>query len=306
LQVALPARLYLEQLQQGAALAGFALAGAIVTAQAGGRRLAVAVESLATDAPPAGWQARLDQFAELAAGDATPGVLIWLPPGAELPADDPGMALVVQAVQEALHKLQPGEAGEAALPIRLAIQKRDDTGAYVSALGGLAPHWARFTDRVNGYFQIDSTQLHRLPGDPAYLDGLVDALVAASRALAVGQTAFVDALDHWRVQRLQGGAGCVALGLPPGDESENGAPLRRRLRATVRDVRPALQAAPADVRVLLLVGHYASMEGEPVGPALRGMDPALFGGLDLVALAADGAVRTLLDITRRTYPPALS
>jgi hypothetical protein len=61
-----------------------------------------------------------------------------------------------------------------------------------------------------------------------------------------------------------------------------------------------LATQDANLRVLVLYAHYGTLEGEPVGPALRGQDPALFAGLDLVVLIADGQVKPLMDVTRRT------
>lgn len=273
-------------------------AGLFVTTVAG-QRIAVDVAPMATGEPPAGWSGALAAFCARLQPGQTGGVLLWLPGGAAPPAQEPAASEALHAVQAAVDTAASGATAEARLPITLSIRKRAESGAYVSAFGGLAPLWAQFTDRVQGYYQIDSTALHRLPDDEAYIRGLIDRVVEASEGMALGEARAAPAEDHWLVQRLRAGAGCAALGLPPGDESENGAPLRKRLRAALREGAARLAGEPAELRVLALFAHYGSLEGEPVGPALRGLDPALFGGLDLVVLLANGAVKPLIDITRK-------
>lgn len=268
----------------------------------GTRQAAFLIEPAGSAEIPDDWQARLDGLAARLEPRLEGGVLVWLPPGANLPQHEPAVSDLVGALQQAIDGLAPGEAVDAALPIEIGIQKRDESGAYVSAAGGLSPHWARFTDRVQGYFQIDSTTLHRLPADEGYLDALVERIAAASAGLALREIATVGAEDFWRVQRLRGGSGVAIVAQPPGDESESGAPLRKRLRLVLREARERLATCPAELRLLALFAHYPSFEGEPAGAALRGQDPTLFGGLDLVALIADGGVRPLVDITRRTLP----
>jgi hypothetical protein len=265
----------------------------------GEEAVALAVESLSSGERPPGWQAGLDGFAARLGAHGPGAVLVWLPAGAAPPADEPAATVAVRAVQTAIHATAPGESRDALLPIVLGIQKRDEHGAYVSAFGGLAPLWAQFTDRVQGYYQIDSTALHRLPQDEAQVRALIDRLIEASAGMAIGETRLVDAADHWRVQRLRGGAGCAVVALPPGDETESGAALRRRLRTLLRDAGTRLAAEQPALRVLTLLGHYPTIEDDQVGPALRGQDPALFAGLDLIVLAADGSAKLLFDVGRR-------
>ncbi|HLZ68518.1 MAG TPA: hypothetical protein VKV26_01275 [Dehalococcoidia bacterium] len=261
-------------------------------------RLSIVLASLSSAERPPAWVAALERFAGRLDTSGS-GVLIWLPPGATVPDEEPAASTVAMAVQQAVMATPAGESRDALLPIRISLLKRDEQGAYVSAAGGLAPLWAQFTDRVQGYFQIDSTALHRLPEDEAQTRAVIDRIVAASTGMALGEARVVEAEDRWRIQRLRGGDGCAVIGLPPGDESESGAPLRRRLRAALREAGERLAGENATLRVLALYGHYPTLEMEQAGPALRGQDPALFAGLDLIVLIADGAVKPLLDITRR-------
>lgn len=268
----------------------------LYTVRAGEETVALAIEPLGSG--PEEWQAELQAFA---ARLTPPGsaALVWLPPGATPPRDEPAQSEAVAAVQQALAALQPGETIDARLPIAISVRKCDEAGAYVSAFGGLAPYWAQFTDRVRGYYQIDSHALHHLPDDEATIRALIDRIVAATEGMQLGELRTVEAEDFWRVQRLRSGRGLAVLGLPPGDEMEQGAPLRRRVRQALNEAGQRLRQREETARALLLVGHYASVQNEPVGTALRGLDPALFAGIDLVALAADATIKPLLDITRR-------
>ncbi len=270
----------------------------VLAAELAGKPLYALLAPASSQEPPAEWQDSLERFGERLSPGAT-GVLIWLPLGAAVPDTEPQAAATLDALQRAINALSAGESADARLPIEITIRKRDETGAYVTAFGGLSQYWAQFTERVDGYFHVDSRQLHRLPDDEAYIKGLVDRVVQASKGLQVGGAATVAAEDSWRVQRLRGGRGCAIIGLPSGDDSESGTPLRKHLRAAVRAAGEQLASHAGDLRVLVIYGHYGSLESDPVGPALRGQDPSLFNGLDMVALIADGGVKPLIDITRQ-------
>jgi hypothetical protein len=261
-------------------------------------RLALAVEPASGSEPQPAWSEVLRRFTHRLDYPGDGGVLIWLPPGAAPAQNEPDASVAIAAVQDAVNAATVGSSATALLPITITVRKRDDAGAYVSAFGGLAPLWAQFTDRVEGYYQIDSTQLHRLPDDETYVRGLIDRIVAASKGLQVGEVSSVPAEDHWLVQRVPGAGGCACVALPPGDESETGAPLRRHLRTSLREASARLDPAGPAVRVLAFYAHTASLDDEPVGTALRGQDPALFGGLDLVVVVAEGRVKPLIDVSR--------
>lgn len=302
----LVARLVLEWLAErtGAPAALTDAGGSPLHGRLGDEAVALAIAPLNSAEPPAGWQAALDAFAARLDPGGAGGVIVWLPAGAALPADEPAATVAARAVQAAINATAPGESTDALLPIVLGIQKRDESGAYVSAFGGLAPLWAQFTDRVQGYYQIDSMALHRLPQDEAQVRSLIERVVEASAGMAPGETRMVDTEDRWRVQRLQGGSGCAIIAVPPGDETESGAPLRRRLRSALREAATSVAAEQNVLRVLALVAHYPTIEADQAGPALRGQDPSLFAGLDLIVLVAGGAVKPLLDIARRLPAPS--
>jgi hypothetical protein len=251
--------------------------------------------------PPVGdghWFAAKSALEERISRSLDGGFVLWAPAGADLPTREPGRSEFITRVEAAASALLPGGGGEVRFPVSLYLRKSDEEGGYITARGGLAPLWARFTGRVFGHFQLDSTELHRLPSAEGYTGTLIDSIALSANALKLGSTVTIEADDAWTIQRLSGGDGLTIIGEPPGMEASSGAALRRSLRRTLPELRAAMLAETADARVVGFVGPYASFEDQPVGTALLGMDPALFGGLDLIVLAADGQVGPILDLTR--------
>jgi hypothetical protein len=226
------------------------------------------------------------------------GFILWAPPGADLPQREPSRSEFITRVEPVAAGLTPGTRAEVRFPVTLYLRKSDDEGGYLTARGGLAPHWSRFTGRVFGHYQLDSTELHRLPEADGYLSTLIDSIALTANALKLGDTEAIAAEDAWTIQRLREGSGLAIVGEPPDSELSSGSVLRRNLRRAFPTLRAALTADPADLRVLGIVGPYAAFKDQPVGTALLGMDPASYGGLDLVLLAADGEVGPILDLTR--------
>lgn len=268
-----------------------------------GRPLAVA---LAFIVPPAGadpWYHRKAELERRCSGRLAGGYLVWVPQMADLPDREPHSSEVVLRVEETLRRFVPGGHGEVRFPVPVYIRKSDAEGSYVTARGRLAAHWAKFTGRVFGHFQLDSTELHRLPHGEGRLAELIDRLVEVANGLELGQMGEVVTEDAWVAQRLRAGEGVAFVGEPPGCDRSSGAGLRRSLRRTVQALREPLLAQEAAARLVCFVGPYTSIAEQPVATALLGFDPGLYRGIDLVCLAAEGAVRPLLDLTRN---PVLS
>ena len=123
-------------------------------------------------------------------GEGLPArIALWVPAGADLPADEPAVSEFAAAVREAAVKLGPHERSYVPLPATLLLRKSSDSGGVVSVTGGLNPFWARFTERVRGSYDLDSNQLHRLPESEEHLERLLDTVVEASTTLDVGQVA---------------------------------------------------------------------------------------------------------------------
>jgi hypothetical protein len=273
-------------------------AALIAHGEVGSARLAAALCFIVPPEGDGAWYRAKESLSRRIRARVEGGCLIWVPQGVDLPEREPRTSEIVLGAEEALGRFVPGGHGEIRFPIQIAIRKSDAEGSYVTARGGLAPFWAQFTNRVNGHFQLDSTELHRLPAGEAHLSGRIDRIVEAANALELGHTAEVSAEDAWVAQRLRGGEGVALLGEPPGSELSSGAGLRRSLRRTVQALRGPLLEVEADAHIIALVGPYTSIEQQPVATALLGFDPALYQGIDLICLAAEGMVKPLLDLTR--------
>jgi hypothetical protein len=269
----------------------------VISATDGEYSAAIAVRSLAPFDDSA-WQERRVRLESAIAEGLPARVALWVPPGADLPPDEPETSEFVTLVQQAAVKLGPHERAHVPLPAVLLLRKNVDSGGVVSATGGLNPHWARFTERVRGSFDLDSTRLHRLPESEEHLEQLIDEVVGRSGQLEVGQIAAIDTIDAWTVQRLSGEGGVTIIGVPPGELGDVGLAVRRNFRRILLDAVPTLRETQADVRALVVLGPYARMEQEGATTALRGYDPASYGGIDFVCLVADGLVKPLIQ------PPA--
>lgn len=224
--------------------------------------------------------------------------VLWVPRGAPLPAVEPALSKFVLALQGA-NKLDDGRL-EVRRPVDLYLRRTSTKGSVVTVLGGLASHWAQFTNRVPGGFQLNSSALFRLPASAEERDALAERIVSAAGQPEVDDTMVIPTEDCWTVNDLDEGGSCV-LGTPKADNDEQSAILRRNLRAALRDAAPALQR-PADARALVVMGAATYAEDEKLTWALRGMDPTLHAGYDIIAVIADGVVKPLLRPGRGSLP----
>ena len=261
-------------------------------------RLAIEVRPLLGPTESGEWLAARERIGEEIAA-AVPGpIAIWLPAGADLPAGEPTTSEFIEHLREAAVKLGPHERTFVPLPINLFLRKSSDGGSVVSTTGGLNPHWARFTERVRGTFDLDSTRLHRLPESEEHLESLIETIVERSGRVEVGRIAEIETVDAWTVQRLEESEGVTIVGVPPLEAQDMGLAVRRNLRRILADVTHELRGADAGLKALVLLGYYPRIEVEGASIAMRGFSPALYSGLDFVCLVADGLVKPLIQ------PPA--
>jgi hypothetical protein len=228
--------------------------------------------------------------------EARPGsFLLWLPPGARLPAEEPEESEWVRRVVLAASRLASGRQGEVRLPAKLVLAKTRDEGGYASVTGGLSRHWTKITEQVNGTFYVDSRAINRLTRDEAEREQLIGHIGLLSQGVEKGQAVDFESEDAWSLQRLPRGAGLsdgwAITGCPPGFDPSDGAVIRRLLRARLAAAKEAFAARAADLRALVLVGAYDYIESENAGASLRGFDPALAASLDLVVVVADAEVK---------------
>jgi hypothetical protein len=273
----------------------------LITARDGDFQLTAAVRTLLPSDDPA-WESRRRMLEELI-GDGLPArVALWVPAGANLPSEEPDVSEFAAAVRDSAIKLGPLERFYVPLPIKLFLRKNADTGGVVSVTGGLNSHWARFTERVHGSYDLDSAQLHRLPESEEHLEKLLDAVVAETEKLDVGQYGVIDTIDAWTLQKLPGEPGVTIIGVPFAVANEGGIAVRRNFRRILAGTGPLREAA-CDVRALVVLAYYARIEQEGATVAMRGFEPSLYSGIDYIALVADGVVKPLIEPARKTPPP---
>lgn len=223
---------------------------------------------------------------------------VWVPRGAPLPGAEPGLSDLALAVEQST-VLDDGRR-ELHRPVRIHLRRTSTTGSVVTVLGGLAAHWAQFTNRVPGSFQLNASALYRLPQAQEARDALAEAIVLAAGQPLADESQQLLADDCWTVNDLPGWRACV-IGSPRPDTDEQSATLRRNLRKLLREAGAA-RADGSDASALVVLGSATYAEDEKLTWALRGMDPSLYAGYDLMAVVADGLVKPLLQPGRSTLP----
>jgi hypothetical protein len=259
------------------------------------RQIAIEVRPLLDPSEDAVWIAARERLEQQIADAVPTPIAVWVPAGADLPAGEPAASEFVEHVRQAAVRLAPHERAHVPLPIKIFLRKTADSGSVVSVLGGLNPHWARFTERVRGTFDMDSTSLHRLPESSEHLEALIEAVIERSDKLEPGQWAEIETIDAWTVQRIADDAGRPTIvAIPASEARDMGLAVRRNLRRVLGDAVPQLREGGAELKALVLLGYYARIEEEGTSIAMRGFSPALYSGVDFVVLVADGLVKPLI------------
>ena len=187
------------------------------------------------------------------------------------------------------------------LPLTLGLAKLSDEGAYVSVTGGLAPEWTAISEGVPGSYHLDSRALYRLPAERAEVDLIVTRVRDRAMLLQPGEVTDVQVHDSWTVSRLPAGApeGVTVMASPPEVDPLDGTLVRRMLRRQVQRAIAQREAARAagqqhDLSALVVRGALPHVQDELATAALRGMNPAAYGNLDLIVVVADASVRQVL------------
>jgi hypothetical protein len=225
-------------------------------------------------------------------------IALWVPRGASLPGAEPGLSQLVLSLNSA-EKLDDGRL-ELRRPVNLHLRRTSAVGSVVSILGGLASQWALFTNRVPGSFQLNADSLNRLPSSPVERDALVERIVLAAQQTEADADQVVSADDVWTANELEEGGSCV-FGTPAPETDDWSSGLRRNLRNALREAGSFL-AAPVDGSALVVLGAATYAEEEKLSWTLKGMDPRLYSGYDLVLVVADGLVKPLLLPPRQALP----
>jgi hypothetical protein len=221
---------------------------------------------------------------------------VWVPPGAVLPDGEPARSALRLLLARGLGGLAPGERRELRIPVTLQLAKIEDEGAYVSVAGGMSALWTQMSEGLSGAFHLDSRALHRLPEQEAEQAILISRVRDRAELLNAGEVSPVALHDYWLLSRLpdEDPAGVTLVAAPPAFSPLDGSLTRRLFRRAVTRAADQRAQGSCDLAVLLVVTTLAHIEEELVTGALRGMSPATYGSLDLIALAADGQVRQVL------------
>jgi hypothetical protein len=243
----------------------------------------------------AAWEERLRAMGErLNAGNVRGPFLLWVPPRASVPIDEPDASDFVQRVQVAAAPLPPGARTEVTFPVTVKLAKMREEGGYASVVGGMSRWWTRVTEKVNGTFHVDSSAVHRLTLDGEGRERLWENIGALSHGIGVGQAADFEVEEAWTLQRLPASereTGFVIAGAPPGADPTEGILVRRMARKRLAAANEALDALDVELRAVGLIGAYEYADLEGASATVKGLDPSLFSRLQVVCVLADGEVR---------------
>jgi hypothetical protein len=270
--------------------------GAIPVFVTAGGDVAIAVAPLwEPEADPTAEETRARMEARLDAGNVHGPFLLWVPPRASVPAEEPAASDFVMRVQLAAAPVPPGGRNEVDLPVQLQMAKTRAEGGYASVVGGLGRFWTQITERVDGTFHVNSGQLRRASASAESRAALFDRIGELSRGLGVGDAIEFDTVESWTVQRLAaeplGETGFAIVQAPPGVDPSDGTLMRRMVRKRLQSARDALASVDAREKGLALAGIYEYAEHENIGSFVKSVDPGLFAGLAFIVGVVDGEVR---------------
>jgi hypothetical protein len=224
-------------------------------------------------------------------------IALWVPRGAEVPVSEPALSDLAVAIESAA-RLPDGRL-EVRRPVALRMRRTATQGSVVTVLGGLSAHWAQFTNKVPGTFQLNSSELHRLPSDPDERDALMQRIVRAAGQPDIDEGMAIPAEDAWTANEIDSDRAYV-LGIPGEETDESAAQLRRNIRVLLKQAGPP--PSGVDARALIVAGAASYAEDEKLSWSLKGMDPRTYGGFDIIAVVADGTVKPLLQPARGRLP----
>lgn len=230
--------------------------------------------------------------------DAGHSVALWVPRDAPIPDQEPMLSDMAVAIEQA----QPLDDGrlEVRRPITLHLRRTSTTGSVVTALGGLASHWAQFTNKVPGSYQLNSRDLYRLPSREEDRLELANTIVQVAAQPDVDEGLEITAEDTWTANKLDGGRSYV-IGSAAPENDESSATLRRNVRRSLKAAEDVMRAE-ADARALVVLGASTYGDEEKLSWVIRGMDPRLYAGFDIIAVVTDGLVKIVLEPPRNSLP----
>jgi hypothetical protein len=259
----------------------------------------------------AAWSERLRAAEERLDAFELPGAyLLWVPPRAAVPLDEPDARHFAERVRAAAESLAPGGRIEVMFPVTVRLAKLREEGGYASVVGGLSRWWTRVTENVQGTFSVDSSALHRLTLDGMVREELWPTIGRLSKGIDVGQSAEFEIDEAWTLQRLPDGTegpalslsngpalslsnGFALIGAPPTVDPTEGILVRRVARKRLAAAKEALGPLDVELRAVGFVGAYEYAEVETASGTVKAIDPALYSRLAVVSLLVDGEVRPI-------------
>jgi hypothetical protein len=246
---------------------------------------------------------------DLTARGDTGAYVLWAPPGADLPADEPARSEFRLLLGRGLAGLAPGQRREMRIPVLLRLARTEPEGAYMMVTGPLSSEWATLSEGVTGVFHLDARDLLRLPDEPAERDIIRTRIRDRAAVLRPQEVTNIEVHDYWVVTRLPAdeppGLTVVSAPRPTSmADADDGTRVRRGLRRAVKRATEQRAASEAtggvDYGVLVLLDAVQQLDRELVTQALRDMSPASYASVDQIVLVADGLVREILQ--PRTVP----
>ncbi|MBI5289155.1 MAG: hypothetical protein HY873_09310 [Chloroflexi bacterium] len=268
----------------------------VFVAKSSDKTVALAVAQLwEPESDPGAEDARQMMEERLSAGNVRGPHVIWVPPRAAVPANEPEASDFVMRAQLAAAPMQPGARNEIDLPVKLQLAKVRDEGGYASVIGGLSRYWTNITDRVSGTVHVNSMQLRRASQSETAREALFDRIGGIAKDLTLKDAVEFETVESWTIQRLAreplGETGFAIAQSPPKIDPADGTLMRRLVRRRLKDANEALSAVDADAKGIGLVAIYEYAELENVGSFVKSLDPGLYAKLGLVAAIVDGEIR---------------
>lgn len=270
----------------------------VFTARSGDDTLALAVTHLwESEADPDAEDARQMMEERLSGGNVRGPHIIWVPPRASVPANEPEASDFVMRIQLAAAPMQPGSRNEVDLPVKVQLAKVREEGGYASVIGGLSRYWTNITDRVSGTVHVNSMQIRRAAQSETTREALFDRIGEIAKTLTLKDAVEFETVESWTVQRLAseplGETGFAIAQSPPKIDPADGTLMRRLVRKRLKEANEALAGVDARVKGVGLVAIYEHADLENVGSFVKSLSPGLFADLGLIAAVVDGEVRPI-------------
>ena len=245
--------------------------------------------------PDEAWRQRLRSVEErLDAMGEQGAYLLWLPPLADVPGEEPALSDFSLRVQVAAAALTPGASTEVTFPVTIKMGKMREEGGYASVVGGLSRWWTRITENVQGTFHVDSTAIHRITQDGEARERLWSSIGEIASGVEVGRAAEFEVEEAWTLQRLPesvAAQGFALVGAPPAVDPTEGILVRRAARQVLLAANETLDVLDVELRAVGLIGSYQYAELEGAGATVKALAPSLFSRLQVVCVLADGEIR---------------